>query len=197
MPLKSFVKEPRSQRRGITSWKVKPELFQWDRRDAAAERESQAAGGGVPPPARTCGEDLPQDHLRHLLGGQPGPAQHLPDGGGAQLVRGERRQPAVEGPWEGSTEGERSAPGLPPGPGGSIRHPARPPLTLTHGGPGGGHEDDGVRAHGGSSGGGSAAERKRRERSGGRGRGESRVGAGPAPRPPRAGRVNGARAGDS
>lgn len=90
----------------MTLRKVKPQPFQWDNPEAV-----------VPPPARTCGEDLPQDHLRHLLGGQPGPAQHLPDGGGAQLVRGQRRQPAVEGACQGDTEAARSA----PGPGGRTR----------------------------------------------------------------------------
>lgn len=107
---------------------------------------------------RTCGEDLAQDHLRHLLGAQPGPPQHLPDGGRPQLVCRQRRQAAVEGAWA-ETEGESSAPargtpgkggGAPaarPGPG---REPAAPPLT--DGGPGGRDEDDGVRAHGGGSG---------------------------------------------
>lgn len=124
---------------------------------------------------RTCGEDLPQDHLRHLLGGQPGPPQHFPDGGGPQLVRRQRRQAAVEGAWA-DTEGESSAPrpgwGLqPPGPSGNTRRPARP---LTDGGPGGGDEDDGVRAHGGSSGG----RKAERERGCSRGRSAKGAGAG-------------------
>lgn len=63
-----------------------------------------------PLPARTCGEDLPQDHLRHLGGGQPGPTQHLTDHDGPQFVRRQGRQAAVEGTWAG-TEGEGSAPG--------------------------------------------------------------------------------------
>lgn len=60
MPLKSFVKEPRSQRRGITSWKVKPELFQWDnpgemrpRRGRARPRAEGSRRRPVPA-VRTC-----------------------------------------------------------------------------------------------------------------------------------------------
>lgn len=75
-------------------------------------------------PVRTCGEDLPQDHLRHLPGGQPGAPQHLPDGGGPQLVGRQRRQAAAEGAWADTAGGRE----LSTGPG--RRHP--PPGPATH-----------------------------------------------------------------
>lgn len=84
--------------------------------------------GRSPRRPRTCGEDLPQDHLRHLLGGQPGPPQHLPDDGGPQLVRRQGGQAAVEGAWA-NTEGESSAPapGGHPAPGAARPRRGHPP----------------------------------------------------------------------
>lgn len=140
-PLEPSVNAPRSSRHGTPFRNASPEPSRWGSPGGtrpAGRKSRPGPAGPRPPPSpamspRTCGEDLPQDHLRHLGGAQPGPPQHLTDHGGPQLVRRQRRQAAVEGAWA-DTEGERSgpAPGTGAGRGGNgdtHRAPAGTPAA--------------------------------------------------------------------